>query len=332
MCYLANAIIPSGASALYPMNRSISDVETAPSRSTHLIAVLQAILVTFLWSTSWILIKIGLRDIPALTFAGLRYSLAFLFLLPLILRKSHRNLLRDLPRTAWLQMGALGLLFYAVTQGSQFMGLFYLPAITVSLLLNFTTLIVAVLGIFLLGEKLTPVRWLGLVCLLAGVWAFFYPVKLPSLEILGLVIVSVGVLANALSAILGRSINRQGDIPPIVVTTVSMGIGAGILLLSGLWIQGMPTLDLRSWGIILWLSLVNTAFAFTLWNLTLRTLSAVESSIINNTMLVQIALLAWIFLGESLTGQQVFGMLLVITGTLIVQLRDGIAFSKIRTR
>lgn len=45
--------------------------------SPHTRAVLQALLVTFLWSTSWVLIKIGLADIPALTFAGLRYVLAF---------------------------------------------------------------------------------------------------------------------------------------------------------------------------------------------------------------------------------------------------------------
>ena len=40
-----------------------------------------------------------------------------------------------------------------------------------------------------------------------------------------------------------------------------------------------------------WLALVNSAFAFTLWNRTLRTLSATESSVINNTMLIQIAIL-----------------------------------------
>ena len=48
----------------------------------RLVAILQALLVTFLWSTSWVLIKIGLAEIPPLTLAGLRYSLAFLFLLP----------------------------------------------------------------------------------------------------------------------------------------------------------------------------------------------------------------------------------------------------------
>ena len=33
-------------------------------------AILQALIVTFLWSTSWVLIKIGRRDIPTLTFAA----------------------------------------------------------------------------------------------------------------------------------------------------------------------------------------------------------------------------------------------------------------------
>ena len=35
-------------------------------RYPHFTAVFQALFVTFLWSTSWVLIKIGLVDIPAL--------------------------------------------------------------------------------------------------------------------------------------------------------------------------------------------------------------------------------------------------------------------------
>jgi drug/metabolite transporter (DMT)-like permease len=49
-------------------------------------AIFLAILVTTIWSTSWILIKIGLREIPALPFAAMRYSLAFLILLPFLFR------------------------------------------------------------------------------------------------------------------------------------------------------------------------------------------------------------------------------------------------------
>ena len=49
-------------------------------QSPRLLAILQAVFVTFLWSTSWILIKWNIDEIPPLTFAGLRYSLAFVFL------------------------------------------------------------------------------------------------------------------------------------------------------------------------------------------------------------------------------------------------------------
>ena len=83
----------------------------------------------------------------------------------------------------------------------------------------------------------------------------------------------------------------------------------------------MPHLQLKDWVIIAWLAVVNTALAFTLWNHTLRTLAAVESSIINSTMLIQIAILAWVFLGERITLQQGAGMILAGLGAVIVQLR-----------
>ena len=63
----------------------MSKFATTPS-TLHLQAVLTALFVTFLWSTSWVLIKLGLRaSLPAVTFAGLRYGLAFLCLLPFVL-------------------------------------------------------------------------------------------------------------------------------------------------------------------------------------------------------------------------------------------------------
>jgi drug/metabolite transporter (DMT)-like permease len=73
--------------------------------------------------------------------------------------------------------------------------------------------------------------------------------------------------------------------------------------------------------VITWLAIVNTAFAFTLWNHTLRTLSAVESSVINNTMLIQVAILAWLFLGERLNRQELLGLALAGIGAFVVQLR-----------
>ena len=291
--------------------------------SPHVRAVLQALFVTLLWSTSWVLIKFGLEDIPPVTFAGLRYFLAFLALVPFYRRSQRTTPLRALTRRDWLNLAGLGLLYYTITQGSQFMGLAYLPAITFSLLLNATAVVVAVLAIPLLREFPTWLQWGGVLVFVAGALVFFYPLVIPAGQGIGYVIAAVHILATSLSSIAGRGVNRGQRIHPLTVTIVSMGVGSVVMLAIGLLLEPWPQLDLRSWGIVVWLAVVNTAVAFTLWNHTLRTLSAMESSIINNTMLVQITVLAWLFLGETLTGVKILGLVLAALGALLVQVRFG---------
>lgn len=297
--------------------------------SSRFTAILQAVFVTILWASSWILIKLGLHnDIPAITFAGLRYGLAWLCLTPFILlRREHRFAITQLSRTTWFRLGALGLIFYTLTQGSQFLGLAYLPAAMLSLLLNLTPVIVGITGIFFLREKPTVTQWFGIGLATVGVGFYFLPIALPQTQVIGLMIALVGVLANAGSSLLGREINRKGTLPPLLVTFVSMGIGSFLLLIIGAITQGFGSMTWQDWAIIIWLAVINTALAFTLWNHTLRTLSAVESSIINSLMMPQIAILAFVFLDEALSAKEIWGLILVGIGILIVQLKPRIKYN-----
>lgn len=282
-------------------------------------AVAEALFVTVLWSSSYVLITIGLADIPALTFAGLRYALASLVLLPLFVsRGEHRHLSR-LSGTEWASLLSLGVLLYAVTQGAQFVGLLYLPSATVSLLLTFTPALVALVALPTLGEWPSPRQRAGIGLLSVGAVTYFLPLSFLAARVVGLGVMLVALVGNALSSVLGRRLNRTRTLSPLLVTTVSMTVGSAVLLGGGVAAQGLPPLTPRHWAIVGWLAVVNTAGAFTLWNRTLRTLSAVESSVINNTMLAQVALLGWVFLGESLTALDVVGLALVGGGALFVQ-------------
>ena len=98
-----------------------------------------------------------------------------------------------------------------------------------------------------------------------------------------------------------------------------MAVGGAALLLAGVALEGWPRLDGVGWLIVAWLAIVNTAVAFTLWNHTLRTLTAVESSVVNNTMTIQIAVLAILFLGERLAPVQIGGLVLAALGAAVVQ-------------
>lgn len=300
------------------------------SNKNHFTAVLLALFVTFLWSTSWILIKIGLKaELPPITFAGIRYTLAFLCMLPLVLfNGKHRQTIRELPKPKWLELILLGVVYYTLTQGAQYVGLSLLPASTLTLLLNFSPIFIALYSMFNMHERTSLLQWGGIFLSIAGALVYFLPLADNAPMIAGLLAAFVGVTANAAASIMGRNINSQGRINPLVVTTISMGVGGVLMLAIGLATQGVGSLTIQQWAIIGWLALINTALAFTLWNKSLQTLTAVESSIVNGTMLPQIAILAWIFLDEPLGSRQIIGLSLVAAGTLIVQLWRFLPISK----
>jgi drug/metabolite transporter (DMT)-like permease len=179
------------------------------------------------------------------------------------------------------------------------------------------------MGKLFIQEAPTRLQIAGILFFVLGIIIYFFPVHLKSGEGLGLIIMIFGVLVNAGSSTLGREINRSGAISPVIVTVISMGIGSLVLLLVGIMKDGIPTIGLSNGLYLLWMAIINTAFAFTLWNVTLRSLTAMQSSIINGTMLIQIALLAWFFLGESITAKTGLGMIFVAVGALLVQLRFG---------
>jgi drug/metabolite transporter (DMT)-like permease len=218
-------------------------------------------------------------------------------------------------------LAVLGMVFYTLTQGAQFLSLAYLPAAMASLLLNLTPLIVGLFGILFLREHPSAIQWFGIALTIVGVAVYFLPMGIDQVRGIGLLIAVSGAISNAIGSLLGRQLNRQAYHSPLLITFVSMGIGSVVLLSIGIILQGVGELDWQNWLLIAWLAIVNTAFAFTLWNHTLRTLSAVESSVINSLMMPQIAILAYLFLGETLTAREIIGLSPVGFGVLVVQLR-----------
>ena len=164
-------------------------------------------------------------------------------------------------------------------------------------------------------------QWGGTVLTAVGVGIYFLPIAVPRAQVIGIIIALVCLTGNVFASLLGRQVNRGSRFSPLLVTFISMGIGSLLMLGIGLGTQGLGQVSWQDWVIIAWLAVVNTAVAFTLWNNTLRTLSAIESSIINSLMMPQIAILAFIFLEETLKMKEIIGLALVGAGVLIVQLK-----------
>ena len=121
---------------------------------------------------------------------------------------------------------------------------------------------------------------------------------------------------------MGRSINRKKTTGVVLITTISMLFGSSILLIVSLFIEKIPIFSLNSIIYIIWLSVVNTALAFTIWNKSLQTLQAVDSTLINSTMLPQIVILAYVFLGERPNLLDWIGILIVIVSVIVIQVNQ----------
>lgn len=279
-------------------------------------ALLEALLVTFLWSTSYILTKIGLTEISPLVLVSLRYVVASLILVPAaVLRGEHRAL----DGRAALKLVFLGITGYSVAQGLQCVGLYHLPAVTVTFILNFTPVIVLTLGLVFLKTTPTPRQVAGIALVIAGAYIYFGG-GVSASSLTGVIVTFVSGLGWAAYLVASRAFFKPGEIGPLGLSAFAMGVGT-VFIAGSAWVyEGFTALSLGGWGIVIWLGVVNTAAAFFLWNHALQRVEAFEISILQNTMLIQIAILSVIFLGEKLTASKMLGTAAVFVGVLIVQL------------
>lgn len=285
-------------------------------------ALAAALAVTVLWSSSFVIIRVGLRHdrLPPLTFAGLRYVTAAVALWAAVaLNRGARARVTRLTRRGAAHLAALGVVFYAVTQGAQFVAIDSQPVATTSLFLTLTPLLVTLTSGRLLSER--PGRAQAAAAVLVPAGAAAYLSGTLGATPAGLAACAVALAANAGASLLGRQVNRDPASAPLVTTTVPMTTGAVVLLAAGLGIEGLPALSPEAAAIVAWLAIVNTAAAFTLWNWSLRHLTAGQSAVVNNAMLPQIGLLGWAFLGEAPGPWQWAGMILVSAGVAIGQYR-----------
>jgi len=282
------------------------------------LALIGACVVTFLWSSSYILVKIGLTELPPLTLVATRYLTASAILMPLAVIKE-RKTVKDAKTV--MKLAFLGASGITLTQGLQCLGLFYLPAVTVTFVLNFTPIIVLVLSAIILKEKPTPIQIVGLGLVLTGAYLFFNT-PLSTNNPTGVVITLISGITWATYLVSSRLLLIKENLKPLSTTAFSMAFGASLLAITAFSFEEVSKISLQSWSIILWLGIVNTALAFFIWNYSLQRIEAFEISILQNTMLIQIAFLSCIFLNEQLSTIKFVSIALVFIGVLLVQLRN----------
>ncbi len=280
-------------------------------------AVGLAIAASLLWATAIILVKLGLEDIPRLTFASMRYMVGALTLL--IWRTvTTRSPVPQVPSSIWRWLLALGVLLYAIVPAAQFISLDLVDAVTFNFVFQAgIPLVTALLAGAVLKEPTSRFQWLGVVLVVFGIYLFYRVVPTGD-EAVGLLLAGVAAVGISGANLLQRKVMKGQQITALDATLVPMTLGSVGLFGVAMIVEPFPTLGGEQVALILVLGVVNTALAFTLWHHAMRTLNALHAGVIASGQVIEVPILALLFLGESLAADRGLGSLVVLAGILIV--------------
>ena len=220
-----------------------------------------------IWGSTWLGIKLGLRDLPPITFAGIRFALAAL-LLGLLVRLRGRPVPR-LTGGDWRVLAYTGFLSITVNYALVFWGEQYISSGLAALLSATVPLFgLPIAHWYLDAEPLTGRKVAGSILALLGVAMVFSGElglggPLAAWASAGIIIAA---LATAHAGVLVK--HRATHIDPSVLAGVQMAGGCIPLLIGGIAIEGDPLAfhwSALALACLAYLTIVGSVIAFMLY-------------------------------------------------------------------
>jgi drug/metabolite transporter (DMT)-like permease len=290
---------------------------TVDDAATVRVAELGLVLVVLLWGANFTFIKLGIAQIPAFTFAGIRFTLAGIVLLSLVrLREGSIAW----PRGSLGRVVVLGLLGNTIYQALFMLGLERTSVANASLIVAAAPVIVAVFGTVTGIERLTAPLIGGVVLATLGV-TLVVAMRGPAFgteTLVGDLAVLIATFSWAAYTLLLRKY-RLG-VSDLRLTALTMLTGAPGLALLGL--PGFLHTDWRSVRLSAWIGVAGSTFlaivvAYILWNRAVRQLGSARASIFSSGVPLTAMLVAWPVLGEHPRPLQIAGAVLIVGGVLL---------------
>ena len=274
-------------------------------------------LLVLIWSSTWVGIKIGLEDTPALLGAGVRFALAGVVLL-IVAAVQRRSL-----RTDWVHTAVLALAPFAFAYGLVYWGEQYVPSGLAAVLFGVLPLYTALIGAVLLpDEPLRAPLLVGVLIAIAGLaLAFLESVELGAAEK-----AAIGATALALSP-LGAAVGgiaqklRAAELDAVVLNGWAMLLG-GMLLLAVSAVGedwGELAWTAQSVGSILYLAIFGSAITFVTLTVLLRHISAMAVAFLAMLLPFGALIFGAALYDESITVRAVGGAVLVAAGLFVAQ-------------
>ena len=280
------------------------------------------LVVSWVWGSTWLAIKIGLASVPPILGAGLRFVIAGSILFGIVRRRK-----LSVGFSPELRRLYVVLIFfsYTIPYGVVYWCQQFIPSGLSSILFGAYPLWVALLSHFLLvNERLDAYKVIGIVLGFVGVIIIFSRDVhwTDSSGFIGMVGILGTTLMQAFALVM---IKKHGQpVNPFVMNFVGMSAAGVLLCIAGLAFESASTIiwDSAAIGSILYLSVVGSVIAFVTYHWLLKRVEAVYLSLVSFINIIIAVLLGAVVLNETLAATVFVGAALVLFGILIANGRQ----------
>ncbi len=272
-----------------------------------------------IWGSTWLFIKLGLRDLPPLTFAGLRFLLASAVIWAIVIAWR-----RPLPKSGrdWLKLAWVGSIAVALNFGLVFWGEQRINSGLAAVLQATIPAFGLIFAHFHLpNERLTARKLAGAGVGVTGVSLIFYDqMKIEGAEALkGCFALLVSSVCMAYANVFIKA--RLQHVDSSVISAGQMVCGICPLLALGAVFEGDPFA--HRWSALsaislAYLALIGSVLGFLLYFWLVTKIEVTKTMLISLVTPVTALLIGWVTLGEKLSWRVAAGSAAILAGIWLI--------------
>jgi len=275
-----------------------------------------------IWGSTWLFIKLGLEDLPPLTFAGIRFVISCAIIFTII---RVRGLQLPRARADWFLLAATGILSFGLNYGLVFWGEQHITSGLAALLQATLPAFGLVFAHFHLpGERLSWTKIGGVVLGVCGVAVVFSnQLAVAGRQALaGCVALILSAAFAAYSNVLVKAYGKK--LNPAIMAAGQMFFGLLLLFAVGIPLEGNPfRFHWTAIAVIslLYLAVVGSVIAFLLYYWLVQNMDVTKSMLIALVTPVVAVILGMLVLNEEFGWRTLAGGAMIMLGIALIVLR-----------
>ena len=280
------------------------------------------LLMIVIWGSNFSVVKVALRDFPEVPFNAMRLILgSAVFLAVLRATRDPAKPRPPLTRSDVLQLVFLGLVGTFLYQLCFVGGVRRTSVGNGSLIVGISPIVIALMSAVAGHEHIRPMRWAGVVMAMLGLYFVVgHGVNFSAQTLRGDLLMLGGVLCWSVYSVASQPILKRHSALVVIGLTFSIGAATYVLTMIPILVDVQwGTVSGFSWFLMAASALLALNLSYWIWYTGLKRLGGSRTSVYSYLTPIVAMVVAALWLGEPISGNQVAGATAILAGLLITR-------------